>query len=96
MATVVVAQRARSDLADLVTTRGLPTDTRARVLASIDPLATFPQIEKLLTGRWQGVRMILGPWPWMLLLSTYDQAMNTVTIVAIHDARTASSATTGP
>ena len=33
--------------------------------------------------------------PWMLLLCAYDQATNTVTIVAIHDARSASSATTG-
>lgn len=95
MATVVIARRARSDLADLIRTRGLPADTRVRVRASIQPLASFPQIGKRLTGRWQGFRVILGPWPWMLLVYIYEVATNTVTIVAIHDARSVSSATTG-
>lgn len=95
MATVVVARRARSDLADLIKTRGLPDDTGVRVRGSIQPLASFAQIGKRLTGRWQGFRVILGPWPWMILVYVYDEATNTVTIVAIHDARSASSATTG-
>jgi plasmid stabilization system protein ParE len=95
MATVVVARRARSDLADLIKTRGLPADTRARVRASIEPLASFPQIGKRLTGRWQGFRVIVGPWPWMLLVYVSDEATDVVTIVAIHDARSATSATTG-
>jgi hypothetical protein len=94
MATVVDARRARSDLADLITTRSLPADTRARVTASIEPLASFPQIGKRLTGRWQGLRVILGPWPWMLLVYAFDETTNIATVVAIHDARSATSATT--
>ena len=92
MARVVVAQRARTDLAELVQTRSLPTDTAPRVRASIEPLASFPQIGRLLAGRWRGFRLILGPWPWMLIVYLYDEPTNTVSITAIHDAREASSA----
>jgi len=93
MARVVVAQRARADLAELILTRSLPADTAPRVRASIVTLASFPQIGKLLTGRWRGFRVILGPWPWMLIVYLYDEPTNTVAIAAIHDAREASSAT---
>lgn len=95
MATVVVTRRARSDLARLIETRGLPADTRARVRASIEPLASFPQIGKRLMGRWRGFRVILGPWPWTLVVYIHEEAASTVTIVAIHDARSSASATTG-
>ena len=93
MAKVVVAQRARTDLAELILTRSLPADAVSRVRASIEPLASFPQIGKLLTGRWRGFRLILGPWPWMLIVYLYDEPTTTVAILAIHDAREASSAT---
>ena len=93
MARVVVAQRARKDLAELIQTRSLPADTVPRVRSSIEPLASFPQIGKLLTGRWRGFRLILGPWPWMLIVYLYDEPTNTVAILAIHDAREASSVT---
>ncbi len=95
MATVVVTRRARSDLVHLIEARGLPANAPARVRASIEPLASFPQIGKRLTGRWRGFRVILGPWPWMLVVYIHEEAANTVTIVAIHDARSAASATTG-
>ncbi len=93
MANVVVAQRARTDLAQLILTRSLPDDTVVRVRASIAPLVSFPQIGKRLNGRWRDFRVILGPWPWMLIVYVYDEPTNTVAIVAIHDAREASSAT---
>ena len=95
MATVVIAHRAQSDLTQLIQTRSLPADARDRVRASIEPLASFPQIGKRLTGRWHGFRVVLGPSAWMLVVYVYDEAANTVTVVAIHDARTMSSATTG-
>ena len=93
MARVVVAQRARTDLAELIQTRSLPADAVSRVRPSIEPLASFPQIGKPLTGRWRGFRVILGPWPWMLIVYLYDEPTNTVAIAAIHGARSASSAT---
>ncbi|MFI5259197.1 MAG: type II toxin-antitoxin system RelE/ParE family toxin [Candidatus Limnocylindrales bacterium] len=93
MANVVVAQRARTDLAQLILTRSLPADTVVRVRASIAPLASFPQIGKRLNGRWRDFRVILGPWPWMLIVYLYDEPTNTVAIAAVHDAREASAAT---
>lgn len=53
-----------------------------------------PQWPKRLIGRWRGFRVILGSWAWMLLVYVYSEPTNTVTVVAIHDARTMSSATT--
>ncbi len=93
MARVFVAQRARTDLAELIQIHSLPDDAVPRVRASIEPLALFPQIGKRLTGRWRGFRVALGPWPCMLIVYVYDESTNTVAIAAIHDAREASSAT---
>jgi hypothetical protein len=64
------------------------------VLASIEPLASFPQIGKRLTGRWRELRVLLGPLAWMLVVYVYAETTDTLTVVAIHDARTMSSATT--
>lgn len=96
MASVAVARRAQRDLAELIKTRSLPANTRDRVRASIEPLASFPRIGKRLTGRWRGFRVVLGPWAWMLVIYIYDEATNAVMVVAIHDARSMSSAATGP
>ena len=93
MARVVVAQRARTDLDQLILSRGLPADTAFRVRVLLQPLASFPNMGKRLTGRWRGFRVILGPWPWMLIVYVFDEPTDTVAIVAIHDARSASSAT---
>jgi plasmid stabilization system protein ParE len=65
----------------------------SRVRVSIEPLASFPQIGKTLTVRWRGFRLILGPWPWMPIVYLYDEPTNTVAIIAIHNARSASPAT---
>jgi hypothetical protein len=93
MARVVVAQRARTDLDHLIRTRSLPPDTPARVQALLRQLTSFPSIGKRLAGRWHGLRVILGPWPWMLIVYVFDEGTDTVAIVAVHDARSASSAT---
>jgi mRNA-degrading endonuclease RelE of RelBE toxin-antitoxin system len=93
MARVVVAQRARTDLSHLIASRRLPKDTRERVRRSLSQLETFPLAGRRLIGGWQAFRLILGPWPWMLLIYQYDETTDTVTIFAIHDARTGSAAT---
>lgn len=93
MAKVVVAQRARTDLSHLITSRQLPTDTRERVRRSLSQLETFPLAGRRLLVGWRAYRLILGPWPWMLLIYQYDERTDTATVVAIHDARTGSAAT---
>jgi hypothetical protein len=93
VARVLVAASARADLDALILTHGLPASTRARVRASLEPLAAFPQLGPALVGRWQGFRFVLGPWPWMLPVYLYDEARGEVAIVTIQDARAARSAT---
>lgn len=93
MAAVVIARSAVADLDDLIVSRGLPVNTRQRVRASLEPLAVYPLLGPALTGRWQGFRLILGPWPWMLLVYVYDEVANRVSVVTIQDARSARSAT---
>ena len=91
MASVVVAERAKSELERLIQSRRLPADTRDRVRQSLAQLETFPLAGRRLTGRWRAFRLIVGPWPWLLLVYMYDESADTVTVVAVHDARTAAS-----
>lgn len=93
MARVVVAQRATTDLSRLITSRRLPADTRERIRQSLSQLETFPLAGRRLTAGWRAFRLVLGPWPWMLLIYQYDEPTDTATVVAVHDARTGSAAT---
>lgn len=93
MATVVLAESALAELDRLIVTHSLPTTTRARVRASLEPLASFPLIGSRLVGRWLGLRFILGPWPWMLVVYEYDETIDRVGVVTIQDSRSARSAT---
>jgi len=93
MATVVLAESAVADLDDLIVTHSLPATTRQRVRTSLEPLAAFPMLGPALTGRWQGFRFILGPWPWMLLIYAWDEGLGRVAVVTIQDARSGRAAT---
>lgn len=93
MATVVVTESARVDLDALVLTHSLPASTRDRIRAALAPLAEFPLLGPELTGRWTGLRFILGPWRWMLLVYEYDEASDQVSIITIQDSRSARATT---
>ena len=95
MASVEIALAAVEDLDRLVATLSLPADTRERVRSSLRPLVEFPRIGPELTGRWEGLRFILGPWRWMLLVYEYDEDDQRVVVLTIQDARTSSAATHG-
>ena len=71
----------------------LPSDTWARIARSLRVLETFPRAGAQLAGAWAPVRFILGPWAWMVLLYDYDERADLVYLVAMHDARSATSAT---
>jgi hypothetical protein len=96
MARVVVTASARGDLHAMIRTHSLPESTIDRVRASLTPLAGFPQIGPELGGRWKGLRFVLGPWPWMLLVYAWDEAADVVAVVTIQDARSAGAATNEP
>lgn len=93
MATVVLTESAVADLGNLIVPQGFPATTRQRVRTALEPLAAFPMLGPALTGRWQGFRFILGPWPWMLLIYVYDERPDQVSVVTIQDARSARAAT---
>ena len=95
MTTVLVTPTAVEDLARLISTHSLPTDTRARFRRSIGSLERFPRIGASLHGRWAHFRFVLGPWRWMLVVYLYDPTLDGVAIVTVQDARSGSSAT-GP
>jgi plasmid stabilization system protein ParE len=84
---------AAADLRRMMATHSLPTDTRARVRRSIEPLARFPLLGAPLEGRWHGYRFVLGPWRWMPIVYAHDPETNTVAIVTIQDGRTSDAAT---
>jgi hypothetical protein len=62
-----------------------------RVARSLQALETFPLAGTKLEGKWIPARFVLGPWSWMILLYSYDEASDRVSVVAMHDARSAAA-----
>ena len=93
MASVELAATAVEDLDTLILTHSLPNGTRARVADSLRSLERFPQLGPALTGRWTGLRFVLGPWRWMLLVYTYIEAEERVVVVTVQDARSSAAVT---
>jgi plasmid stabilization system protein ParE len=93
VASVELARAAIEDLDDLVRTRSLPPDTRVRVARSLRSLERFPLMGPELSGRWEGLRFILGPWRWLLLVYVFIESEDRVVVVTIHDARSSASPT---
>lgn len=93
MAQVIVTPRARRDVDEAISTLGLPDDAWARIARSLRALQTFPLAGPELAGRWAPARFVLGPWSWMILLYRYEESSDRVYVVAMHDGRSAASAT---
>lgn len=93
MAAVELANTAVEDLNRLIVTHSLPTDTRQRVRATLAPLVEFPRLGPELPNRWTGMRFVLGPWRWMILVYIHDESSDRVVVVSIHDARSSRSPT---
>lgn len=93
MAKVIVTPQGQRDVSEAIVALGLPSDTWTRVARSLRVLETFPLAGAELTGRWAPTRFVLGPWPWMILLYHYEEPSDRVFVVAMHDARSATSAT---
>ncbi len=95
MAFLLVAPAALRSLDRMITTHGLPLDTPHFVRNRIAPLSDFPLLGSPLRGKWEGMRFILGPWSWMLIVYRHDPGLDQVHVLAIEDARMASSPTSG-
>jgi hypothetical protein len=78
---------------EAISALGLLDDTWIRIARSLRVLETFPLAGPVLPGRWSPARFVLGPWSWMILLYRYDESSERVYVVAMHDARSATSAT---
>jgi hypothetical protein len=94
VASVELARAAVEDLDALIRTHSLPADTRARVARSLRSLERFPLLGPVLDGRWEGFRVLLGPWRWMLVVYVYIEQGDRVVVVSVQDARSSPSATT--
>ena len=95
MAKVELARVAVEDIERMVVTLSLPPDTPVRVARSLRALERFPRLGVALHGRWDGLRCLVGPWRWMLLVYEYREEEDRVAVVTIQDARSSSAVTGG-
>jgi mRNA-degrading endonuclease RelE of RelBE toxin-antitoxin system len=91
VARVELTESAVEDLERLSRTHTLPADTRARVKRSLRHLERFPRLGAELEGRWAGMRFLLGPWRWMLVIYVYLEAEDRVVVLTIQDGRSSTS-----
>jgi plasmid stabilization system protein ParE len=91
VAKLSIAVEAFEQLDRMIRTHSLPADTMSRVRRSIEALGEFPEMGRLLSGRWQGLRSVLGPWRWMRIVYRFEAEANAVQVVTIIDTRSAIS-----
>jgi hypothetical protein len=94
MPSVELATAAVEDLDALIRTHTLPADTRPRVARSLRALERFPLMGPELSGPWQGLRFVLGPWRWMVLVYVFIESEDRVVVVTIQDGRSSTPART--
>jgi predicted enzyme related to lactoylglutathione lyase len=92
VAHVELARTAVEELEDLTRTHSLPADTPARVARSLRALERFPRMGPALSGRWEGMRFLLGPWRWMILVYVFIEEEDRVVVVTVQDGRSGSAA----
>ena len=94
MPRIVVSPAAAESLARLVVTHSLPADTAQRFRRSISPLRDFPRLGRALEGAgYDGLRFILGPWRWLVVVYEHVADADEVHVLAIEDARSSTAAT---
>lgn len=62
-------------------------DTRDRVRASVRSLGRFPRLGAPLEGAWRGLRFLLGPWQWMVIVHVHLEEDDRVVVLTIQDGR---------
>ncbi|MBV8528976.1 MAG: hypothetical protein JOZ75_11725 [Candidatus Dormibacteraeota bacterium] len=92
---VQLTANAASQLDSLIGTHHLPADSRVRVARLLRPLVLFPEMGAALEpgARSPGLRFLLGPWRWMLIV--YIIVGDRVVVVAIEDGRNSNAVTAG-
>lgn len=92
MARVELSEVAVEDLERLIVTHSLPADTKERVRRSLSALERFPRLGAELGGRWAGMRFVLGPWRWMVVVYVVIPNDDRVVVVTIQDGRSSHAA----
>jgi plasmid stabilization system protein ParE len=93
VAAVELTVTAVEDLDRLLAVLSLPTDTRDRVSRGLRVLERLPRLGPELHGRWTGLRFLLGPWRWMIIVYRYEEEDDRVIVLTVQDARSAASPT---
>ena len=94
MPRIVVSPAAADSLAALIVSHSLPPDTKERFRRSIGALGEFPLVGRQLAGGgYDGLRFVLGPWRWMVVVYEHDATADAVNILAVEDARSSTAAT---
>lgn len=79
-----------------MTSRSPPPGTLGRVARRLRQLEAHPLLGRPLPGPDPNLRLLIGPWPWMLVVYRYREAPALVEVVSIQDARTSTAWTTEP
>lgn len=95
MAAVELTVSAVEDLDRLIAVLSLPADARGRVGRGLRVLERLPRLGPELHGRWAGLRFLLGPWRWMIIVYRYEEEVDRVVVLTFQDARSAGSPTAG-
>jgi plasmid stabilization system protein ParE len=91
VAHVQLSESALEDLERLILTHSLPPDTKERLGRSLGHLERFPLLGPELEERWSGLRFLLGPWRWMLVVYAYLEPDDRVVVVSVEDGRSSSA-----
>ena len=91
MTRLVVTEAAARSLAELIESHSLPVDTKDRIRRTLAPLEQFPLFGPAIDSASPGLRFLLGPWRWLVIVYSYRKADDTVAILAFEDGRSAHS-----
>src|SRR6478672_4454419 len=74
VATVRLTHKAADQLERLIVTHSLPVETWTRVAESLRVLEQFPLAGRDIAGGGGGLGAMIGPWRWLLVGYSYDEA----------------------
>ncbi len=95
MARVEFTRAAVEGTSRLRVTHSLPPDPGERIKASLLALEQFPRLGTALEGtEWEGLRFVLGPWRWMVIVYAIFDDGERVVIVTVQDGRSSHAAAT--
>jgi plasmid stabilization system protein ParE len=94
VARIEASRVAADDIARLCLTHSLPPDTNERIRRSLRSLEQFPRLGTALEAdEWAGLRFVLGPWRWMVIVYEIDEESDRVVVVTVQDGRSSTPAT---